>query len=755
MGARSWILKQPIALFRLLVVPLLLLGPTTGHSAPPEVQSGQYVQTNLDDWLQGTLTNVYVEGGDLRLQPDQGAGSYESRTIQAPFGLTAAVLQWHAQSSDGQTLTLELRSSVDGQAWADWQPAIGRDSPVGGTISQVYVLPPWTSWLQYRANLQAEAGSPTLSDVTLTYLNATAGPSLAELVGRVPPAGPPALTPPPPTVAGIDWGIQPIGTEIERQRPQRIVISEVHASADDPNSAATMRALQWVALQLEQRSVLPYHYLLDGAGNVFQGAGSGSVHLADTPAGEIRIALLADMEHEGLSEAAESGVTRLMGWLCDAWSLSPSSIEVAPDAPQQLLDLLPELRTVADRAIVRDQVYFAAGDTAVGTERLSFLNRGVDEARATLSVLSPLSQDRRTVTVPAGRRVDVVLNTAVPITGPLGLEVQSDRMLDVERTEIRGREVLGGIGLQHPARAWYFGSGSTLDGDESTLALLNPQTRALSATITLVPENTMPVSRTVSIGPRSLQNVALRELLPDQHFSIAVVAADPIVAERTIININGAAHSAPGIADLSRRWLFAEGSTVHGFTTTLDLFNPWPQRVSVTLRVLSEDGTSLDRRYSIPPNDRLAVALNDFVPDLPFAMELQAERPIVAERTMAFDDGQTTAAGPGANKPATRWTFVEGSTTQPAEETLLILNPNWQAVDLDVAYLMTDGQVEHRHYTAAASSRLTIAVNSDMPDQPIVSAVITADRPIVAERTIYVDGATGRGGDTVLGIPDN
>ena len=514
-----------------------------------------------------------------------------------------------------------------------------------------------------------------------------------------------------------------------------------------------MRALQWVALNVLQQAELPFHFLLDGSGTIFQGPGSATEHFPDASTDVVQIGLLADMEHEGLSEAAEASVTQLLGWLGDAFNLTPASVDVEAGAPQQLRDLLPGLRTEMDRATVRSRGFFAAGDTANGTERLSLYNPGLDEARATLAVLSSLSQERRSVTVPAGQRVDLTLNATVPISGPLGLEILADRFLAAERTQILGRELVGSTGASQPARAWYFGAASTADGDRTDLAILNPQERDISATISLTSDADSPISRTLTIAARSRQTVALADLLPDERFGYTVTATEPIVAEQTLQTESGAAHLTPGIADLSRRWLFAEGSTMTGYTTTLALLNPWPQQIAITLRVFSEDGTSLSRRYAAAPGQRVLVTLNDLVPDLPFAIDLQAERPIAAERVMSFDDGAGTTAGPGATSPATRWTFVEGSTVVPADEYLLVANPNRQSVDLDVAYVLADGRVEHHTYVVGATARLTISVNADVPDQAMVSAIVTADRGVVVERTIYVNGVDGRGGETTLGIP--
>jgi hypothetical protein len=74
-------------------------------------------------------------------------------------------------------------------------------------------------------------------------------------------------------------------------------------------------------------------------------------------------------------------------------------------------------------------------------------------------------------------------------------------------------------------------------------------------------------------------------------------------------------------------------------------------------------------------------------------------------------------------------------------------------VDLTVRFLQADGSTEDRLYTIGARSRLTIPVNAEVPDRPLLSALVIAGLPVVAERTIYTNGPVGRGAETNLGQP--
>jgi hypothetical protein len=724
----NWLLLVALLPLSVLAVPLRQTLP---------VQNGTIVQGELDDWLPGTFANTYVEGGALRLQPDQTSGEYLSQPFNTPFGVNAGVVRWNATVGADQSLTVDVRSSVDGQTWGEWRATQPVDPQAAQPVGQILVFPPFTSFLQYRVTLTAQTDSPLLDELTLFYINSTTGPGLADISGRVPLAGPPVLTPAPPAVARGEWaGPQPPAT-IERQQPQRVELAEVRAPVDDPNILATLRALRWVAQNVASQPDLPFHYLIDGQGNIFEGRGSVAQQIDGVEPGTIRIALLANVESEGVSEAAQARLVEVLAWLLDSYRIAPANVVAAPGAPPRLSATIDELRPVWERAIVRSQTLLAAGNTEAATERVALYNPGRDEARATLAALTADGEERRSVVVPAGQRVDVTLNGTLPITGALGLEVRSDRPILTERSAISGRELLTSSGADQPARAWYFGAGATRDGAQTTLAVINPQPQEVAATLTIYPEGTAPVTRTTTFAPRSRATLPLSEIAPD--------------AERTIAYASGAAHLATGVRNLSRTWYFAEGST-ETVTTTLHLLNPWPQQIAVTLQVMSEDGTSLSRRYALPAQSRFVLTLNDVVPALPFAMQVQAERPIAAERVMLFDDGAGATASTGAPSLATRWTFVEGSTAAATTQLLLIGNPGRTAVQLDVSYVLVDGAVERREYSVPATARLTIDANADVPDQPVVTTIITANRPVVAERSIYVDGVDGRGGETNLGI---
>jgi hypothetical protein len=743
---------------RRLLPLLLVLLPLTAVAAParqaPPAQTGSWTHSEVNDWLPGSFGNTFVDGSVLRLQDGQGSGEYVSAPLQAPFGFNAGVVEWSATVAADQGLTIQIRSSTDGQTWDEWRDARSLGRQGGRDLSQVLTFRLFTSWLQYRVALTGQNGSPALDEIKLTYISSTAGPGLADIVGRVPLQGPATLTPAPEAIARAEWaGAASTTASRERQQPQQVELAQLLAAADDPNPLATLRAIRWVSQNVQGQPELPFHYVLDGQGNIFEASGSVANRLPGAEAGTARIAVLANSEAEGVSEAAQARLIELLGWLSASYRITPEQVSAAADAPQRLKDLVAELRPAIDRAVVRSRTIFAEGNTTNASERIVFFNPGGDEARSTVTAFTPGGEERRSVVVPSRQRVDVTLNSTLPEPTSLGLDLQSNRAVLAERTLIVGRELMGSGGAAAPERTWYFGEGTTISDTQTVLLVVNPQRQEVAATLTFYPDGTAPITRSVSFAPRSRSTLLLNDLLPNAQFGLKLVAAQPVAAERSVFFANGAAHLITGVSELSRRWSFAEGSTTEGFTTTLHLLNPWPQQVAISLQIMSEDGTSLSRRYALAPQSRFVLTLNDVVPDLPFAMEVQADRPIVAERTMQIENGAAATATAGAPEAATRWTFVEGSTAAPAEEFLLVANAHRDAVDLTISYVLSEGRIEQRSHTIPAMARLTISANADVPDQPIVTAILTANRPVVAERSIFTGGPQGRGAETSVGVP--
>src|SRR5262249_60064411 len=130
-----------------------------------------------------------------------------------------------------------------------------------------------------------------------------------------------------------------------------------------------------------------------------------------------------------------------------------------------------------------------------------------------------------------------------------------------------------------------------------------------------------------------------QRLLTNQAFGLRVIADEPIVAERTMIfgpdssATTGGVHTTHGIVSLSRHWYFAEGTTQAPFQMNILVLNPNAQPANVAVTFLTDSGTSLTRRYAVPPQTRLPINVNEVGPELGIATTVVADRPGGAQRT--------------------------------------------------------------------------------------------------------------------------
>jgi hypothetical protein len=106
-----------------------------------------------------------------------------------------------------------------------------------------------------------------------------------------------------------------------------------------------------------------------------------------------------------------------------------------------------------------------------------------------------------------------------------------------------------------------------------------------------------------------------------------------------------------------------------------------------------------------------------------------------------------------------KYYFAEGTTRDNSvdgtyQEWLCICNPNTSSTKVHIIYLLAGDTRRTRDITLEPQSRTTVNVNSDVGKNKDVSAAVEADKPIVAERTMYFTyRGMWPGGTAILGAP--
>ena len=222
------------------------------------------------------------------------------------------------------------------------------------------------------------------------------------------------------------------------------------------------------------------------------------------------------------------------------------------------------------------------------------------------------------------------------------------------------------------------------------------------------------------------------------------------------------------------KYYLAEGAQNGFFNTEIAVFKPATtadEGASIVAQFLGQNG----RRTASPILNLLtgptrgdlfifseaSLGLETFpLPDQAFSTLVESERRLAVERTLTWRGGMGAGYGSHAERaisgPATTWYFAEGATHGAFDLFYLLQNPGATAATATITYLLPAPRAPIvRAYTLLPNSRRTIYVDEEPGlGATDLSARIDADRPIFAERAMYMStgGQSFAGGTASAGI---
>ncbi len=791
----------------LLLLSLVLILSTPGASAQPQsswARVGIWTLDTVADWSAGAGSDTLVTnnaGGELRL-----ANGRRSATLLTPPFATdgvanAAALLWQAELPPGTSLDLALRAratppSVDPDGgWGEWQLIEASDVRVQGAGgSELFVspdpvlLPEASRYLQLRIALSSERPSVSalLNRVTVAYFDTTTiTPTVAaDLPRQTIPSGPATLSPRPTMIMRSTWSESLEAAQPFRHDPRAITIHQIDFAGTAERSLDLVRALFIHQTTVLGWADLRYHYLIDPAGNLFEGRLGGptsSVEPMSSGDRAIHVALLSPRT-DPLTPNALRTLVNLLAWLGEAYTIEPTGwytvgdgttrrmniashaelVPAATDPYPALRELLPQIRVLADQSIIRSRWYFAEGNTVDYTQQLILFNPSQTRAEARVTLVRPGATPLlRILDLPAGGRADLVLHDLAQGAAVLPAIVESSAPLLVERRMAGATDLDGGPGIDKLARTWYVAAGSTEAESRTFLLLFNPNPQMVRANITYMRQDGVNLVQMVEVAGQDRLVITVGDITqPDGsqplrgvRFGTQITADQPIAVERTVrfgpdqsgLQIGRA------IRDLSRRWYFAEGTTEGDFRMRITLLNPNDQVSRVEATFMDRDGQWVTRRYVVAPRMPLTIDAREIVPDRGVSTLIRSDLPIAAERELRFNGDRAGSLSIGASALALGWAFADGW-TQDAHYYLCVSNPGPLPAQVTVDLRFSGATAERQRFTVAAGSRYTLALHELYPSEPLVTALVRSTQPIVAERSIYPGGGTG-GGFTVMGLP--
>jgi hypothetical protein len=363
---------------------------------------------------------------------------------------------------------------------------------------------------------------------------------------------------------------------------------------------------------------------------------------------------------------------------------------------------------------------------------------------------------------------DHVQNTGVSaiVRSTNGQGIAVERTM-YERNEGRFTAAHGTVAVPRPERDWFFAEGSaqsdTANGVafETYILLANPTNQAVTAVVDFFPEIGPVRTGTFVVEPRRRRTVVPAVAFPGLHPNsfatrVRTTGGTGVVAERAMWWRDPAwtrgnfveGHASPGIPEPSTSWYFAEGNT-SGFDEFILLANENNMPAAVTLRYLLESADPVTRTLMMPPQSRTTVNVvygaEGLGSGFAHGTAITSTQPIVAERSMYYNDGEVRAQAAhnsvGSPRLASKWLLPEGNGYDGTRTELLLANPGGETASITVLFLFEGGAAPLTETVAIApnrSLRLLASAKAGLENQAF-STLVRSTQPIVVERSMYID----------------
>jgi len=205
----------------------------------------------------------------------------------------------------------------------------------------------------------------------------------------------------------------------------------------------------------------------------------------------------------------------------------------------------------------------------------------------------------------------------------------------------------------------------------------------------------------------------------------------------------------------SYHWYLAEGCTGKdsrgAFETWVLVQNPGTVTASVKLTFMTDGGQKAGPTISVPPGSRQSVSVADYVPNTwSVSTMLTCDEPVIAERSVYWNAvgcyRQAATDSIGVTEPQPSWYLAEGCTGERAdgsfETWVLVQNPGTEPASVHLTYMTPGGPVSGPYLTLPPGYRQSVNVAETLPNCWSVSTSVASDRPVVAERSMYLDTPT-------------
>jgi len=191
---------------------------------------------------------------------------------------------------------------------------------------------------------------------------------------------------------------------------------------------------------------------------------------------------------------------------------------------------------------------------------------------------------------------------------------------------------------------------------------------------------------------------------------------------------------------------FAEGINNSVFNTGIAVANSSTATMEAQLTFFRQGQAPVRKNLTLPGKTRvmLNTATVAGLADAAFGVEVAGNEAVSADRTTFWDLGGREAHSEHAVESSPTWYFAEGATTGRFSLFYLLTNPGSVPANVTVTFLRQVGTPIVKQFVVPGFARVTIPVNTADPGlaSADLGGIVTADRPIVAERSMYLSSPT-------------
>ena len=201
--------------------------------------------------------------------------------------------------------------------------------------------------------------------------------------------------------------------------------------------------------------------------------------------------------------------------------------------------------------------------------------------------------------------------------------------------------------------------------------------------------------------------------------------------------------------DTPYEYFLAEGCTDYGFETWVLVANPNDQPATVSISYYTEEGPRNAVPVTLPAHSRLTVNASSTIWAKSSGIRVGSDQPVHVERAMYWNNRIEGHTAIGTASGAGEWYLAEGCTDFGFETWLTVLNPASSDALVNLRFLTEKGEIDGGRVAVPALSRRNIRIN-DWISASNVSSIVSSDKPVVAEVSMYGQGR--RSGTCSMGM---